>query len=173
MSEGSKGRGVPMSRRKTLALAAFLILVAQASGNSQLDQEPLLIEYTPPRLTLRIHGQTNLLAALEGICQRTAARCELAPAVADIELGSMVAEGTWEQVITKLLQGTKLDYGYVAPTPEGAGILLVEKHNASGELPREEKSTQRTESQPADAAPNSEGRSIDARIDYPGGGVTF
>jgi hypothetical protein len=127
-------------------LASFCGGAALAAPGALADDRTgaadIAVEYQYPYLTVQVSRPTHLLAILEELCQRTEASCDLGPQLAEIPFAPVTVRGTWFEVVSKLLEGTKLDFATIAPSPRQAGRLLVMTRISPNEGSRGEQTSQ-------------------------------
>src|SRR3989442_1561199 len=95
-------------------MAAASPLAAQIPN----DQVAVVVERAADTLTMRIAGRMDLRQVLLAVCERAAARCQIATKAGKVMLaGPAVVKGSWLEVVAGLMQGTGLGY---AALPAGA-----------------------------------------------------
>lgn len=123
------------------ALAGANIL-ASAGRAGEPGPAGVIIVYHAPFVTVRVTHTTSLYAVLEKFCQHTQAHCEitseLAEAAAEQLVSPMTVEGAWAEVVTKLMEGRKLNYASLSPTRRERGELLVEARSPVTKAPQQE-----------------------------------
>lgn len=91
------------------------------------------VEYVPPHLTVRISEATDLHTVLAAVCAQTQARCDLPAPAAAVPVAPTIVEGTWGEVVAKLLQGSGLRFATLPPEAGHEAQLVV--LGSSGEVP--------------------------------------
>jgi hypothetical protein len=76
--------------------------------------------------TIRILEPTSLQAVLEAICKESQTVCTIAPDFKSDLVVPMSVQGAPTVVLSKLLEGTKVNYSYVPPSLKEAGKLIVD-----------------------------------------------
>jgi len=102
-----------------------VLAVSTASADQTVDAADITVEYQYPHLTVQVSRSTDLLAVLEELCRRTNANCELAPELAQVSLEPMVIQGTWFEVVRKLLEGKQFGLAAIVPSLQQTGRLFV------------------------------------------------
>ena len=118
------------------------VLITPAAWAGEPGPAGVIIDYHAPFVTVRVTQTTSLYAVLEKFCQHTQAHCEitseLAEAAAEQLVSPMTVEGTWAEVVTKLMEGRKLNYSSLSPTRRERGKLLVEARSPVTKVPQQE-----------------------------------
>jgi hypothetical protein len=103
------------------AMAAASPLAAQTPN----DQVAVVVERAADTLTVRIAGRMDLRQVLLAVCERAAARCQIATKAGKVMLaGPAVVEGSWLEVVAGLMQGTGLGYAVLPAGAEPARLLV-------------------------------------------------
>lgn len=130
---------------REVALSAWLLAnvclvsvlaVPGAFADKTAGKADITVEYQYPHVTVQVSYPTDLLAVLEELCQQTNANCELGPELAEVPLEPTIVQGTWFEVVRKLLEGTQFDLAVIAPSPQQAGQLLVKMRTSAKPVER-------------------------------------
>lgn len=113
-----------------LSLLSFAIS-APAAWTAQPPPVGLQIHYDPPAVRVHLTEPMTLSAILEEFCRQTQVRCDLALEGTSVVVPPRTVRGRWEEVVSELLRGTKLNYVALAPGSKTEGALLVEAPSAA------------------------------------------
>ncbi len=95
-----------------------------ALGGGPPAAGPVIVEYVPPHLTVRIPEATDLHTVLTAVCAQTHARCELAAPSGAVPVAPATVTGSWLEVVAQLVAGAGLNVT-AAPVLGGPGAQLV------------------------------------------------
>jgi hypothetical protein len=113
-------------------LAIFLLLASalKVSVPSQCPaQEAATIKVDFARqqsyVVLQVSGLTNLAAVLEEFCKSTRTACEGMTFASKITVLPTEIRGSWTEVLSKLMEGTHLNFAALVPHGDHGGKLLI------------------------------------------------
>lgn len=130
---------------KIVSIAAVLLVLlvqaAIAQTPSRKTDSSVKVTDIHGKLTVQITQAAHVREILDAICESTNIKCDIAPGLGEADLvAPMTASGEWSQVIPQLLEGSRLNYSFAAPTPRQSGQLFVQAR-AAFEEPRQNPAT--------------------------------
>src|SRR5260370_23893777 len=117
-----------MSRAKKLLLVVILTNLVSSLAWSQaaFTSAAVKVELDSHGIVLQITQPTPLSKVLESICAATTTTCDIAPGAAESEtIAPAQLKGSWVQVVTQLLDGSKFNYAVVPGNATTQGRLVV------------------------------------------------
>jgi hypothetical protein len=93
--------------------------------------------------TLQILQSSPLRAVLGAMCERSQTVCDISPEFKDDVVVPMVVQGAPMAVISKLLEGARVNYSYIPPTAQEKGRLIVD-NSPAGTMDNSAQSMQNT-----------------------------
>lgn len=128
------------TRPRSSVLACLLAMSFGAAGwAAEPTGEKLQVQTLGSSVTVRVTQTTDLRTVLKELCQGTHARCELAPELSEARIAPLTIQGTWVDVVSKLLEGAKINYVAINPSLGRAGRLLIEARSPAGNITGEER----------------------------------
>ncbi len=100
---------------------------------------PVAVKVIYEHATVAVQTSQNipLTAVLEEFCRQTRTDCEGTAAGAKVELPPVNAQGSWQQVIAELMEGTGLNYAAMPATAASEARLLITGRVLSPEAPQQ------------------------------------
>lgn len=120
-----------MNCKRTLGLLTISIglfgpsfkTMAQQSGSAATEVQ---IQRTASGFAVRIPNSTSLEAVLRGICGEANGRCDGLALTSQIMVSPSEIKGTWNEIVARLLEGTKLNYVAENPSAQATASLMIE-----------------------------------------------
>lgn len=113
-----------------------LPLAARTGEGAPGDISAIEITRAIDTVVLQVHEALDLEAVLTTVCQEIPAECEIDPAARNVVIPPLVFGGSWTNIVSKLVEGTKLNYALRLPSSEGMGVVIVEERgNERNPLP--------------------------------------
>jgi hypothetical protein len=136
-------------------LLALVVVVASGALAAESGAPAVTVHYRAPALTVQINESVAVRTVLEKVCLETRARCDGLELITGDVAAPLALSGTWSEVVTKLLEGTSLNY-FSMP-----GRLLIQQRSAAGpqadaphrEFTRDEKESNELRSETPSAPP--------------------
>src|SRR5438874_2084724 len=114
--------------RKFLSVVALINLISLlAWSQSASTNTAVKIESDTHGMAVQITQPTPLSKVLESVCAAAAATttCDIAPNIGSEIIAPVQLKGNWMQIVTQLLDGSKLNYAIVPGNGVAQGKLIV------------------------------------------------
>lgn len=97
------------------------------SSPASAQQGPSVrVVYAKSELTIAISRNVSLRVVLDEFCLRTNVRCEGTPQTEGLSVVPLSLHGTWQGVVSRLLDGTGLNYAFDPPSVKSPGRLIIQ-----------------------------------------------
>jgi len=109
-------RNVVFAVLLSLSLSGFLF--ADAEGN-------VLVTVTPNGASVLVLHETDLKSVLSSICKQEKFSCQLEGMVLNSPVAPGFIQGSWQEILGQLLEGTKVNYVFLQPGSHVLGSLFL------------------------------------------------
>ena len=111
--------------RLNLSLLLLLSLCAVATlCSAQLDDVKVSAEHG--LVHVRVSAAVDLSKILDRFCSQTHSECDGLSLAEGFQVRTLDAQGDWSQVVSRLMEGSRLNYAAVSPNGAEAGRLLIQ-----------------------------------------------
>src|SRR5271170_6088478 len=117
-----------MGKYAIFVLLAFAIQLSMSLGCRAQEVPTVKVEFTPEHtyLVLQVGGSTSLATVLQEFCKTTDAACDGLSFAANITVWPVEIQGSWSEVLSKLMEGSHLNFATIAPHDARGGRLLIQ-----------------------------------------------
>lgn len=113
-----------ISRPNSCFLLLLFLFTVATLGSAQLDEVTVRSEHG--LVQVRVSAAVDLSKVLDRFCSQTHSECDGLSLAEGYLVRTFDAQGDWSQVVSRLMEGSRLNYAAVSPNGAEAGRLLIQ-----------------------------------------------